>query len=141
MTPERFAALAEAYGGDITRWPDAEREAAKAWLSEHPAADAVLSAERRLDDLLDAWPRSSPSAQLLDRVIAAAPGVRAAARVLRWMTGAGVGLALAGAAACGVAIGAFALPADLTHAPRAPGADGVEEAAAILADGGDAVSG
>ncbi|OYW07317.1 MAG: hypothetical protein B7Z59_12030 [Acidiphilium sp. 37-67-22] len=38
MTPDRFAALAAAYGGAIDRWPEAERDAARAFREADPAA-------------------------------------------------------------------------------------------------------
>lgn len=62
MTPERFEALASAYGGDLRRWPEDEREAAQAFAERRPEAQAILARERRLDELLDraATPRATP---------------------------------------------------------------------------------
>lgn len=56
MTPERFAVLAEAYGGDVARWPASDRDAAALIMATDPAAcEAVLAAARILDAHLDAW--------------------------------------------------------------------------------------
>lgn len=51
MTPTRFRALAEAYGGAIDRWPEAERRAARELLLRDPGLRAVLDAESELDTL------------------------------------------------------------------------------------------
>ncbi|MCK6449596.1 MAG: hypothetical protein L6R19_01855 [Alphaproteobacteria bacterium] len=56
MTPVRFAELVDAYGADPRRWPEAEREAALAFLERAPEARTTLEAARRLDALIDAWP-------------------------------------------------------------------------------------
>lgn len=56
MTPERFAQLAEAYGGHLHRWPRAEQAEAQALLD---AGDAslleVLHQARWLDGQLDGY--------------------------------------------------------------------------------------
>ena len=44
MTPERFEHLADAYGGDLRRWPEAEREAARRLLDNRPDLAARLQA-------------------------------------------------------------------------------------------------
>ena len=44
MTRERFQELAEAYGGDVARWPVASRDAAAVMLAAEPAfAQGVLA--------------------------------------------------------------------------------------------------
>ncbi|MFD1191920.1 hypothetical protein ACFQ27_15115, partial [Phenylobacterium conjunctum] len=56
MTPERFEELAEAYGGETARWPQAEREAAAALMAGRPDfAQAALAWADALDEVLDAW--------------------------------------------------------------------------------------
>jgi hypothetical protein len=73
MTAERFAALAQAYGGDLRRWPEAERAAANAFLIAEPAAaEPLLAAERWMDGALDSTPQPYPSQALRERVLAAA---------------------------------------------------------------------
>ncbi|MGO4411082.1 hypothetical protein AB4Y66_13640, partial [Brevundimonas sp. M-11_2] len=57
MTYERFEYLADAYGGDLRRWPEAEREAARALTAVDARAAALLAQADRLDALLGAAPR------------------------------------------------------------------------------------
>lgn len=97
MTAQRFADLAAAWGGDLRRWPEAEREAARAFAAADPsAAERVLFDARQLDAALDLSPRPAVSAALRDRVIASAAsaGLRARAawpdlKKLLWIGGAG----------------------------------------------------
>lgn len=53
MTAERFQAIVAAYGAEPRRWPDAERDAALAFLAAESRAQAWLDAERGLDAMLD----------------------------------------------------------------------------------------
>jgi hypothetical protein len=53
MDADRFRALALSYGGTITRWPQAERQAAEAFLARCPDAARWLDRERALDGHLD----------------------------------------------------------------------------------------
>lgn len=104
MTPARFAALAEAYGGEIARWPEAEREAARALLAGHPETQAsVLAEAAQLDRLLDLAPAQAPTAALLGRLITDAP--QPAKAVRRWVAGACAVLGLSAAAVAGVLAG------------------------------------
>jgi hypothetical protein len=139
MTPERFAQLAQAYGADIGRWPEGEREAARRLASADapPGGDlgapgGVLEAEAALDHLL--WRATTPSASLdlSDRVIALAPRPRAAARPLTgWLTGIGVAAGLACACAAGVGLGVVLAPHALNglFAPAHAAPPGEEAAA------------
>jgi hypothetical protein len=112
MTEERFIALAEAYGGDIGRWPQRERVEAAAFAQAEPlVAASALAASHRLDQALDADRVGEPSLVLRQRVIAAAPAAHAARALVRWAMGVGLGLGLAGACAAGVIVG-------LTETPR-----------------------
>ena len=52
MDARRFAALTEAYGGDLRRWPQAEREAASAFASSE-TGQAISRKAGTLDALLD----------------------------------------------------------------------------------------
>tara|TARA_R110002124_G_scaffold91652_2_gene233252 strand:- start:4142 stop:4570 length:429 start_codon:yes stop_codon:yes gene_type:complete len=72
MTLDRFTALAEAYGGDLRRWPVADQAAAERLLATDPAARALFDAAMAFDTLLSASPRPQASAALRDRVIDAA---------------------------------------------------------------------
>jgi anti-sigma factor RsiW len=74
MQLERFAELADAYGGDLARWPAQERAAAAQLLAAQPAAAAILIQAQALDDALNALPASTgPSDLLARRLLKAAP--------------------------------------------------------------------
>lgn len=55
MTITEFRRLAETYGGDVERWPDEMRDAARA-IAGTPEGRALLAAERRLDLVLEQPP-------------------------------------------------------------------------------------
>jgi hypothetical protein len=93
MTPERFTALVEAYGGRPERWPDGEREAALALNARSPEARARCDDASRLDRLLDALPAGVPSPELAARIMAGTP--RAASLRRRHVGTAAATLALA----------------------------------------------
>jgi hypothetical protein len=97
MTPERFAALLDAYGGDPARWPDAEREQARALLDRSADARARRGAAAALDALLDRATTLKPSRGLAERILAEAPTPRVVPlrRPLRGRIAAVVGLAAA----------------------------------------------
>ena len=103
MRIERLQALAEAYGGDLRRWPADERAFAESLVAADPAARVLLDEAAALDALLDASPSVAPSADLTARVLRAAPGARAKSRPRRavWFLGAG----WAAAACAGVVAG------------------------------------
>jgi hypothetical protein len=107
MNAERFQALAEAFGGSITRWPADEQDDAFAFMARQAdLAIPILAEARDLDADLDQAERLSPSHALRQAVLGAAPRARAAfAPVRRWLTGAGVGVGLAAAAAAGIVMG------------------------------------
>ena len=103
MRIERLQALAEAYGGDLRRWPADQRAFAESLVAADPAARVLLDDAAALDALLDASPSVAPSADLTARVLRAAPGARAKSRPRRavWFLGAG----WAAAACAGVVAG------------------------------------
>ena len=104
MALERFEDLAQTYGGEIARWPEGEREAARALLAEQPERlKPVLTAAAQLDRLLDLAPAQSVNAALLGRLIDAAPRPATSAR--RWLTGLSAALGLSAAAFAGVLAG------------------------------------
>ena len=120
MTPERFEHLADAYGGDLRRWPETEREAARALAAADLQAAALLHEADGLDALLDAAPRVAASHALRERVIAAAVGAglgrrrRAGIGVMAWLSGAGWA-----AAACAGAVFGVVLTGQMTADIRA----------------------
>src|SRR5580692_4164334 len=100
MTEDRFQELAEAYGGEIARWPEAERDLAFGIAADRPdLAERVLARAGRLDALLDGQTSPEPSAELRQRIVASAPSPRATSRAWRWLAGAGLGAGLAAACA------------------------------------------
>ncbi len=102
MTPERFAALADAYGGGVARWPAALREAARAHLLLHPEASATLEAANRLDAALAGWTVPGPGAALSGRILMqVASRHRQAGRLRLWFSGLGAAGVLAGGLAAG----------------------------------------
>jgi hypothetical protein len=131
ITEDRFRALAEAYGADMGRWPADERAAAAAFAVAHAElAASVLDAEHGLDIRLGAF-AIEPSPALRQRVIAAAPRVRAVARAWRWIAAGALGLGLAGSAAAGVAAGMTLAPTSVTRLisgpPPAPSSDALAD--------------
>jgi hypothetical protein len=105
MTPERFETLAEAWGGDVARWPYAEREAAAVLMAERPAwAEQLLAGAGELDAALSVLTSPRGSAGLADRIAAGAPTDRP--RWQAWLAPAWIGAGLAAACAAGVVLGA-----------------------------------
>ena len=112
MDADRFEALAEAYGGDIRRWPQAERTAAQALLAQDPTAQAMLAAAGWLDAAMDDWRVGAPSAALRERIIEGAPRqkrARPSIGLWLWLSGAG----FAAVAVAGVMVGIAASDAAL----------------------------
>lgn len=107
----RLQQLAAAYGADLRRWPEAEREAARAFLAADPGRERLLFEARQLDAALDASPAPQVQAVLRERVIAAAaeaglrprPAPAGRRGLSRWAWLSGAGWAAAGAA--GIMIG------------------------------------
>ena len=116
MRIERLQALAEAYGGDLRRWPADQRAFAESLVAADPAARVLLDEAAALDALLDASPSVAPSADLTARVLRAAPGARAKSRPRRavWFLGAGWA-----AAACAGVIAGVGLTRQMSADARA----------------------
>lgn len=111
MTPDRFAALADAYGGSLDRWPAAERDAAHAHLEARPEARALLAQAARLDDALAGWTVPGPGAALAARIMASATHRHARRHRLRlWLSGLGTAATLAGGLAAGAGVVALQAP-------------------------------
>lgn len=107
MTKERFEALAEAYGGDLARWPADVREEAALLAAAEPAfAQTVLQRQAALDAALHALPLKTASAALFEQILESAPPLRRPRLRWRgWLAPAGLGAGLAAAAAAGVVLG------------------------------------
>ncbi len=105
MTRERFEVLAEAYGGDVARWPAEERETAALLMAAEPAfTRGVLARSGDLDAALDAWRPAPVSHALRERIIAQAPRPRGFS-LRNWAWRAGLGAGLAAACAAGLVVG------------------------------------
>jgi hypothetical protein len=107
MKIERFQHLADAFGGDLSRWPQAEQSAAGALLRTDAAARRIVAEAQSLDALLAraAPPVDAPcvertAAAIFARLDAAPPQKRAAPPAqlsLRWSAGFIAAMALVGA--------------------------------------------
>ncbi|MDQ1155548.1 hypothetical protein [Brevundimonas sp. SORGH_AS_0993] len=116
MRIEQLQVLAEAYGGDLRRWPADQRAFAEGLIAADPAARVVLEEAAALDALLDASLAVSPSADLTARVLRAAPRARVKSRPRRaaWFMGAGWA-----AAACAGVVAGVGLTSRMTADARA----------------------
>lgn len=70
MNIERFQYLAEAFGGDLSRWPADQQNAAAAFLRTSPAARRALDEALALDALLNKATQDD-DADRVDRMAAA----------------------------------------------------------------------
>lgn len=74
MTLERVREIVAAYGASAHRWPQAEREAALAFVAKSDEARALVNEALSLDLMLDAAPVAAPaSSELVARIMAARP--------------------------------------------------------------------
>lgn len=127
MNRERFEILAEAYGSEITRWPANVRAAAVELAASDAAwTSRVLDEAAMLDGVLAA-PRVTVPADLIGRVLAAAPSRRVFAGWPRWLAPAG----LAAACAAGTILGA--------QVPRIAATDNGDAVVAAVADDEDSL--
>jgi hypothetical protein len=119
VTPERFAALADAYGGDIGRWPIAERDAAWMHLRRQPDARDLLSAAADLDAVLAGWTVPGPGAALVTTIARSVARRHAHGRRVRlWLSSLGAAAALASGMAVGAIVLTLSIPeADQSAAP------------------------
>lgn len=134
MTRDRFEALAQAYGGDVSRWPSGEREAAAVWMAAFPdEAQAMLAGAGDLDALLHAWTPAPVPHALREQVIAAAPAPRRPS-LWAWARRVSLSAGLAAACASGLIVGAAAAGGEAL-APA-----GVDAVSAALTDYGDVLA-
>ncbi|HVZ98745.1 MAG TPA: hypothetical protein VG841_00360 [Caulobacterales bacterium] len=74
MDAARFEAIVAAYGADVRRWPEAERQAAEWFARTQPEAAALCAEARALDSALDADIDASPAdLRLTRRLMASFP--------------------------------------------------------------------
>ncbi|PBB80393.1 hypothetical protein CK218_13530 [Mesorhizobium sp. WSM3879] len=98
MNAQRFAALADAYGSALHRWPRAE-QAAATLFAESEEGRAILATAGRLDVILDRHHVEAPSRTLHGEIVARATTQLSQGRRRRfWWLGFGLaGVGLAGA--------------------------------------------
>lgn len=105
LTRERFESLAEAYGGDVARWPEGLREDAALIMAAEPVwTGEVLAGAGALDAALDAWRAAPASRAVTEQILASAPRTPRP-RWLGWLSPAVLGAGLAAACAAGVIVG------------------------------------
>ena len=106
MTRDHFRRLAEAHGGDLTRWPPEAQDVAAELLAADPAfVRETLAAEARLDAVLDHLPRAMAGVDLIAAIVASAPAARVRRNWLSWLVPTGLGAGLAAACAAGLLAG------------------------------------
>jgi hypothetical protein len=112
MTPERFKDLAQAYGADFKRWPEAERVEAVALLDAGGAGTREAHDEAAaLDRLLGRHRVAGATPGLAERIIATAPLAPVWRRARLLWQGAGLaGIGLAGALAGALAVAMLPMP-------------------------------
>lgn len=112
MDARRFAALADAYGSALHRWPQAE-QAAATLFAESEEGRAILASAGRLDAILDRHHVEAPSRALHGEIVAQATKQLSQGRRRRlWWLGFGLaGVGLAGAVA-GLALVTVVTPDD-----------------------------
>ncbi|KUM23536.1 hypothetical protein AU467_09315 [Mesorhizobium loti] len=100
LDARRFAALADAYGSALHRWPQAEQAAATLFASSEEGR-AILQRAARLDAVLDGHHIEAPSRALHGEIVArATTQVRQGRHRRLWWLGFGLaGVGLAGAVA------------------------------------------
>jgi hypothetical protein len=110
MYAERFAALAAAYGGDLRRWPEAERMAGTIFAASE-AGEIILKHAGTLDALLDSYRVDAPGKALHGSILQAVGRHLVQRRRQRfWWLGLGLaGIGLAGGLA-GLALVAIVTP-------------------------------
>lgn len=107
MDISAFLDLIETYGADRRRWPAERREQAEALLETDMGARALLEAEMRFEETLDAWQVPEPRDSLRQAILRSAPGQRGGFTVAmpRGWFGAGIGALMAASCAAGVMAG------------------------------------
>lgn len=69
MNALRFVEIVQAYGADSSRWPAAEREAARQFAKTHDSAANILAQSRQIDTLLNTQRPPAPSDLLKARIL------------------------------------------------------------------------
>ena len=69
MNKTEFENLLSSYGANLSRWPEAQRDAAMSALAIHLDWQTQITEEKRLDDLLDGYTVDSSMLAALERQI------------------------------------------------------------------------
>lgn len=105
MSAERFAELADAYGGDIGRWPQPERLAAREYARSIEAA-GTLERAAELDALLDTYVFKTAPDGLAGRIVAK---LARRSRIRSWFRFGSAGVGLVGVGIAGALAGSVAI--------------------------------
>ena len=133
MNPDRFRALTDSYGGDMARWPIAERGAARRFAVLNPFSSwRTLRRARGLDRILARSRESKVSRQLYERISRNVLAATERAAPEQWVRGALLGAGLAAACAAGIVTGIVFTPQIASTPHVVIGADPVEDATAAL---------
>ena len=129
MDRPRFEALAQAYEGDLGRWPVETRVGALSLVNEQPELASLLAEAAALDAMLGASPEAALTGVLREKLIASAPRARVWSPPQKWLSGAG----LAAACVAGVLMGVSLSDQVFTD----PGAEALTQASTSLGGGAD----
>jgi len=135
MSLQQFQKLAEAYGGDVTRWPTAYQREAQQFASKHTAqSEQALHAATSLDVLLSSHQVQPAQRSLFDAIAAGAPQ-QAEKSLPNWswpgLAGFGnrlIGTGIIGAGFAGVIAGAFFVSVWISGGAAGLSADSAEAA-------------
>jgi len=105
MSAERFAELADAYGGDIARWPQPVRAAAREY-AKNSGADVTLERAADLDALLDTYVLKTAHEGLHGRIVAK---LARRSRIRNWFRFGSAGVGLVGIGIAGALAGSIAI--------------------------------
>lgn len=105
MNVGRFEELTAAYGGDIARWPQTERAAAREFAKD-PAAAGVLARAADLDALLDTYVVRPGHVDLQRRIL---KGFVRRLAVRSWFRFGSAGIGLVGVGIAGALAGSIAI--------------------------------
>ncbi|MGG6893044.1 MULTISPECIES: hypothetical protein [Rhizobium] len=105
MSGERFAELADAYGSDIGRWPQAERAAARDYARNNDVG-GLLERAADLDALLDTYMPKVALAGLDGRIVAQ---IARRSKIRNWFRFGSAGIGLVGVGLAGALAGSVAI--------------------------------
>lgn len=133
MDMKRFAEIVDAYGGDLARWPESEREAARAFMQDSAEARRMATEGRALDAMLGHAENAAVPADLEGRILASRRPPASFAEKLRalwpgstWRPAFALAMSVVLGLGVGLTVPVFSLPDDED--------DGIEVATLWLGD-------